>query len=479
MSVVLAMRIVMTVLIVLATNSVVLSQNPPTENLIYVHNGQEFGFVNYATGYKTVVPSDYCRRLSPQGDTVALYPLINPSNIVFLDTSDGSVLRSILWDSAWSSIITTCAKNYWLNNSQLVVQTSETTAVAINWVDGSVVEALPQSLPVLFDVVNDEWSSGFNVGPTSSPSGRYWYYNRYVDASTGSYNPVIYDSVLNGVLVELTDQAFRVFRARPIGGEIYVNWSYDEHYVDILTNEGLFIFDLITSEFLTLNTPVGFGSLERGASSWSPDNTQLAFTVTNAQIIGQTFDEGIVIVDLESGQVNAIPLAAEFFPGFNYQFAWLPSINGFLSATLNGDLYEIAADGTVTWVSDNVRRIYAWYEPNIEPTLTPTPTLTPSPTSTPTPALNTVTISPTPANPLILSEETRAWYTYTITLSATLTGSDSVTVRLDYYPPTPTNYAHIQTRPKRPAGQEVAWTTAQTLTFNSGHLEYEVRIRAR
>ncbi len=101
------------------------------------------------------------------------------------------------------------------------------------------------------------------------------------------------------------------------------------------------------------------------------------------------------------------------------------------------------------------------------------------PTPTPTPVLNTVILSPTPANPLTLSEETRAWYTYTITLSAPLTGSESVTVRLDYYPPTPSNYAHVQTRPKRPAGQEVSWTTAQTLVFDANHTEYEVRIRAR
>ncbi len=100
-------------------------------------------------------------------------------------------------------------------------------------------------------------------------------------------------------------------------------------------------------------------------------------------------------------------------------------------------------------------------------------------TPTPTPILNTVIISdddPIPS-PLVLSEETRAWYNYTLSLSAPLTGSDSVTVRLDYYPPTPSNYAHVQTRVVR--DPEIAWTTAQTLVFDANHTEYEVRIRAR
>gem|GEM_PF-3148104 len=108
-------------------------------------------------------------------------------------------------------------------------------------------------------------------------------------------------------------------------------------------------------------------------------------------------------------------------------------------------------------------------------TATATNTTIPTETATPTPVLNTVMISPTAPNPLILSEETRAWYNYNISLSATLTGSECVTVELDYYPPTPTNYAHVQTKPNTMS----TWSTALTLVFDANHTTYNVRIRAR
>ncbi|GEM_PF-2949126 len=105
------------------------------------------------------------------------------------------------------------------------------------------------------------------------------------------------------------------------------------------------------------------------------------------------------------------------------------------------------------------------------------PSIPNTPTPVSTPILNTVIISdddPIPS-PLTLSEETRAWYNYTLSLSAPLTGSESVMVELGYYPPTPSNYAHVQTKPSTMS----TWSTAQTLVFDANHTEYEVRIRAR
>ncbi|GEM_PF-2515757 len=219
------------------------------------------------------------------------------------------------------------------------------------------------------------------------------------------------------------------------------------------------------------------------------------------RIAASTSDGGIEIWDAQSGQRLTRSAA---YPNGNAVFAWSPDdselavISPSKSLEIwdpqSGQLIRSVTDGSTFHVDWNefIGIVYAQslaysyngdgtpIDPGIPvniPVATSTPTPTPIPSPTPTPVLNTVILSPTPANPLTLSEETRAWYNYTITLSATLTGSESVTVRLDYYPPTPNNYAHVQTRVQR--DPPLSWTTAQTLVFDANHTEYEVRIRAR
>ncbi len=233
---------------------------------------------------------------------------------------------------------------------------------------------------------------------------------------------------------------------------------------------------------------------------WSPNNSKLVIGGTDGSV--RIWDRNI-LSEAETytqwGNPNVVIPHFRDEYGANVQSVdWSPDGNWIASSADDGDVVILNANSldevariqtgivtSVAWSPNGNQLAYlnstgiVQYSP--APTLPSTPTPTTTVTPTPTPVLNTIIISdadPIPS-PVILSEETRAWYNYDLTLSATLTGGESVTVELDYYPPTPTNYVHVQTRPKRPAGQEVAWTTAQTLTFDSGHLEYEVRIRAR
>ncbi len=434
----------------------------------------------------TILTNGICGGSSPNGLFSAFSLQTTPSTLDLIYRPTNFTFAQIPWRANWYPCSTA-----WLDDQTFIVRELNNFSNVVSMF--RVIDNVLQEVPVSLPLPNNSPSLPFAYDTAlqyiiPSNNGAKYYYescpnepiippNQLCIGSQRNY--VIYDLTLQRNVGIISDSIPRLLSGRDPSGPVgvysvgYYSWSPNDRYFwySTINEEG-------ADDFRIYDTVLE-RSLESGGFNWtldlyrkpvwSADSRYVAFWVVGPPgYEGQ--DPNVCTINVyDTTSESLIPINLGFEIDDENPIVWSPNTSEFVTWDKLGNLYRVNVETpNYTIIDVQVTNVIAWSF--VEP-------IPIAATPTPTPALNTVILSPTPVNPLTLSEETRAWYTYNITLSAPLTGSDSVTVRLDYYPPTPSNYAHVQTRVQR--DPPLSWTTAQTLVFDANHTEYEVRIRAR
>ena len=360
-------KLLMLFIILLFLSMINLSQTTNDVNIVYIKdmpNGADAIF--YETGQVTTFSGGLCSHISPERNYLSQSSLQTPDELRFIDLVNGTTITQLPWQSDWRNDLDglPCRGTQWLDNDTVAIRSiqNQDEVYLINRLTGIVSER--QAIPFeLIDVVvplrNPESVTSIAISPSRAQVA----YNQCetVDCTVTYF--VLYDVLADEVILDLRGHGLSDLGRLRSGNESF-SWSYNEHYFAHPTLEfPVAIYDILARSYIDTDfIPIDANYLvdRVGGWQWSPDNEQVAFTVSNALNTGYSFDAGIAVLDLAEMIFDLYEVSYDDLP---VEFEWLSNTPTFLGRTIDGRLYEYDLDNnSINLVDNNVYNIFAWYE---------------------------------------------------------------------------------------------------------------------